>query len=84
MLFDSPRGGVYFENSPAPGVQSSDSGYGSDDGDDDVGGPAVIAVNASDGAGDELAVRPQAAGVIVVVLATIAVGNSPGGSYAYS
>jgi hypothetical protein len=30
-----------FENSPAC-VQSSDSGYSRDDGDDDVGGPAVM------------------------------------------
>ena len=34
-------------------IQSSDSGYSSDDGDDDVGGPAVIAVNDGDDAGDE-------------------------------
>ena len=41
-----------FENSLASSVQSSDSGYGSDDGDDDVGGPAVIAVNDGDDADD--------------------------------
>ena len=43
-----------FENSLASSAQSSDSGYGSDDGNDDVGGPAVIVVNAGDDAGDEL------------------------------
>jgi hypothetical protein len=31
----------------------TDSGYGSDDGDDDVGGPAVITVNDGDDADDE-------------------------------
>ena len=43
-----------FENSLALAhrSQSSDSGYGSDDGDDDVGGPAVIAVNDGDDADD--------------------------------
>jgi hypothetical protein len=39
-----------FENSPASSAQSSDSGYGSDGGDDDVGGPAV---NDGDDADDE-------------------------------